>query len=287
HVAPESPPTTQPAVASRPPLPRPHLPKSALETVIEDASSGKEIDFGDDTIESLQAIMDGPSEIKIKEEDEDSDEAYEKAVLASFEQAASKETNAVDFDSLNLKLNSLMKHINDVKKGLDGLEGHASPVRGAVHVPMDEYTLPFVFLVYSNEILDLDVFNRRDFSGSSSSHSAVICTPILTIIIAFSRLVTQLLGFSDGYVDDLTEINNMIGEIRINGTPVAFPWLSAPTPANIEPQAPQPSSVKQSPQYQQPDHRPEYAWPPPDAYTPHWGSDLPAGDEAMDADELI
>jgi hypothetical protein len=35
-------------------LTRPHLAKSALETVIEDASSGKDVEFGDDTIESLQ-----------------------------------------------------------------------------------------------------------------------------------------------------------------------------------------------------------------------------------------
>ena len=360
HVAPESPPTMQPAVASRPPLPRPHLPKSALETVIEDASSGKEIDIGDDTIESLQAIMDGPSEIKIKEEDEDSDEAYEKAVLASFEQAASKETNSVDFDSLNLKLNSLMKHINDVKKGLDGLEGHVtrdvamsskprSPAKASISTDVHagkpckgcgtcsdgrvyaairlprlferdsqsrrlKLTRLFWFIViplcwWVIECLMSDQFSYSDISEPCDgyclqpdapvypwvtvtmlwrwSHLSIICTPILTIIIAFSRLVTQLLGFSDGYADDLTEINNMIGEIRINGTPVAFPWLSAPTPANIEPQTPQPSSVRQSPQYQQPEQRPEYAWPPPDAYTPHWGSDLPAGDEAMDADEFI
>ncbi|KAJ5361037.1 hypothetical protein N7541_001881 [Penicillium brevicompactum] len=360
HVAPESPPTMQPAVASRPPLPRPHLPKSALETVIEDASSGKEIDIGDDTIESLQAIMDGPSEIKIKDEDEDSDEAYEKAVLASFEQAASKETNSVDFDSLNLKLNSLMKHINDVKKGLDGLEGHVtrdvamsskprSPAKASISTDVHagkpckgcgtcsdgrvyaairlprlferdpqsrrlKLTRLFWFIViplcwWVIECLMSDQFSYSDISEPCDgyclqpdapvypwvtvtmlwrwSHLSIICTPILTIIIAFSRLVTQLLGFSDGYADDLTEINNMIGEIRINGTPVAFPWLSAPMPANIEPQTPQPSSVRQSPHYQQPEQRPEYAWPPPDAYTPHWGSDLPAGDEAMDADEFI
>ncbi|CAI7592203.1 unnamed protein product [Penicillium bialowiezense] len=328
RVASESPPITQPTAASRAPLPRPHLPKSALETVIEDASSGKEIDFGDDTIESLQAIMDGPSEVKTKEEDEDSDDAYEKAVVASLEQAASKQPDGVNLDSLNLKLNSLMKHINEVKKGLDGLEGHVTrdvalssrpsssakasistdvhagePCKGcgtcsdgrvyaAIRLPRLFERQPrsrrlqptrlFWFIVvplcwWIIECLMSDQFSYSDISGPCDGYCLQPDAPVYP----------WLLGFSDGYVDDLPELTNIIGEIRINGTPIAFPWLSAPTPATIEPQVPQPSSVKPPPQIQQPVQRPEYAWPPPDAYTPRWGSDLPSGDEAMDDDEFI
>ncbi|CAG8118482.1 unnamed protein product [Penicillium olsonii] len=346
-------PDTQSSKPFRAPLPRPHLPKSALETVIEDASSGKEVDLGDDTLESLQAIMDGPSEIKVEEED---DEAYEKVVLASLEKANSKEPDAVNFDSLNLKLNSLMKHINDVQKGLDGLEGNVTrsvavsshadlpskarsstdvhagaPCKGcgtctdgrvyaAVRLPRLferhprsqrlQPTRLFWFIViplcwWVIECLMSDSFSYSDISEPCDgyclqpdapaypwvtvtmlwrwSHLSAICTPILTLLIALSRLVAQLFGFSDGYVDDLPELTDIVGEIRINGTAVAFPWLSAPTPVNVESQAP----IKQNPPVQQPTQRPEYAWPPADAYTPQWGSDLPTGDEGMDDDEYI
>ncbi|CAG8940319.1 unnamed protein product [Penicillium salamii] len=351
-------PNTHSSNSSRPPLPRPHLPKSALETVIEDASSGKDIDLGDDTIESLQAIMDGPSDVKI--ETPEDDEAYEKAVLASLEKANSKEPHDANIDLLSIKLNSLTRHIHDVQKGLDGLEEqvtrgvslssqtgakaktksptdvHAGePCNGcgtcsdgrvyaAVRLPRLFERRPrsrrlqptrlFWFIViplcwWIIECLMSDSFSYSEISEPCDgyclqpdapvypwvtvtmlwrwSHLSAVCTPILTIIIAFSRLMAQLFGFSDGYVDDLPELTDFIGEIRINGTPVAFPWLSPPTTANVESQAPPSPIIKQPPEIQQPVQRPEYAWPPPDAYTPQWGSDLPPGEDGMDDDEYI
>ncbi|CAG8022278.1 unnamed protein product [Penicillium salamii] len=351
-------PNTQSSNSSRPPLPRPHLPKSALETVIEDASSGKDVDLGDDTIESLQAIMDVPSDVKI--ETPEDDEAYEKAVLASLEKANSKEPNDVNIDSLSIKLNSLTRHIHDVQKGLDGLEEqvtrgvslssqtgpkaktksprdvHAGePCKGcgtcsdgrvyaAVRLPrlferrprsrrLQPTRLFWLIVIplcwWIIECLMSDSFSYSEISEPCDgyclqpdapvypwvtvtmlwrwSHLSAICTPILTIIIAFSRLMAQLFGFSDGYVDDLPELTDFIGEIRINGTAVAFPWLSPPTTANVESQTPPSPIIKQPPEIQQPVQRPEYAWPPPDAYTPQWGSDLPPGEEGMDDDEYI
>jgi hypothetical protein len=343
---------------SRPPLPRPHLPKSALETVIEDASSGKDIDFGDDTIESLQAIMDGPSEVKAEEQEDD--EAYEQAVLASLEKADSKRTDGVNFNSLNVKLNSLMKHINEVKRGLDGLEDHVkrdveissqpnSPIKAtspthlhtgetckgcgtnsdgrvyaAVQIPRLLERSPrsqrlrptklFWFIViplcwWVIECLMTDQFSHPDISETCEgyclrpdapvypwvtvtmlwrwSHLSTIVTPILAIVVAFSKLVTQLFGFSDGYVDDLPELRDIVGEIRINGTPVAFPWLSAPTAANIEPQIPQPQLQQPSQVEQPPQPAKHMLWPPPNAYIPRRDSDMASMEEVMDADEYL
>lgn len=358
HVEKQGLPDPQTEKTSRPPLPRPNLPKSALETVIEDASSGKDGDFGDDTIESLQAIMDGPSEVKIEEQEDD--EAYEKAVLANLEIADSKETDGINLDSLNVKLNSLVKHISEVKKGLDGLEGHVtrdvalssqpnSPIKasstthlhtgetckecgtnsdGRVYAavrlprllersPRSQRLRPtklFWFIViplcwWVIECLMTDQFSHPDISETCEgyclrpdapvypwvtvtmlwrwSHLSTILTPILAICVAFSRLVAQLFGFSDGYVDDLPELTDIIGEIRINGTPVAFPWLSAPTAANIEPQIPRPPQFQQPPQIQQPPQPAKHMWPPPNAYIPRRDSDLPPMDEAMDDDEYL
>jgi hypothetical protein len=358
-IAKEHMPHAQPEKTSRPPLPRPHLPKSALETVIEDANSGKDIDIGDDTIESLQAIMNGPSEVKIEEQEDD--EAYEQAVLASLEKADSKETDGVNLDSLNVKLNSLMKHIDEVKKGLDGLEGHVTgdvaissqPIslikKKSAHLHTGEsckecgtssdgrvyaairlprllersqrsqrlrptklfwlIVIPLCWWVI--ECLMTDQFSHPDIAETCEgyclrpdapvypwvtvtmlwrwSHLSTILTPILAICVAFSRLVAQLFGFSDGYVDDPPELRDIIGEIRINGTPVAFPWLSSSTAANIEPHIPvsQPPQFQQPPPVQQPPQPAKNLWPPPDAYIQRRDAGLQSMDEAMDDDEYL
>lgn len=346
-------PEALPGKESRPPLVRPHLPKSALETVIEDASSGKDVEFGDDTIESLQAFMDaGPGEGKIEEDDE----AYEKAVLAQLENASSKDNNdVVNLDSLNLKLNSLMRHIDEVKKGLDGLEGHvtrdteivsqASPLTmkspqpshlhtgesckgcgthsdGRVYAaiplprlwnrsPRSQRLRPtklgwFIIISlswYIIECLMWDRYSHPEISESCEgyclqpdapvypwvtvtmlwrwSHLSTIFTPIFAICVAFSRLVAQLMGLSDGYVDDAPELGNIIGEIRINGTLVAFPWLSAPTAENIVPEPQQVHYTQQPVQPVQP------VWsarnPPPQM----WDNDQVSAEEAMDDDEYL
>jgi len=79
------------------------------------------------------------------------------------------------------------------------------------------------------------------------SRLSTLLAPVLTIAIALFRLVTQLLGLWDGYVDDPAIITNLVGEIRINGTPVAVPWLIPPSktqafmpPSDIPPPPPPP-----------------------------------------------
>ncbi|KAJ5950870.1 uncharacterized protein N7479_009283 [Penicillium vulpinum] len=340
---------------SRPPLQRPHLPKSALETVIEDASSGKDLEFGDDTIESLQALMDaGPGEPKIEQDDED----YEKAVVAQLENASSKGNAVVNLDSLNLKLNSLMRHIDEVKKGLDGLEDkvtrdtaivsqesssikkslQSSPQPSHLHtgesckgcgthsdgrvyaaIPLPRLwkrsprsqrlhptNLGWFIIVslswYIIECLMWDQYSHPEISERCEgyclqpdapeypwvtvtmlwrwSHLSTVFAPLFAICVAFSRLVAQLMGLSDGYVDDAPELGNIIGEIRINGTPVAFPWLSAPTPETI---VPQPQQVQYT---QQPVQPVQPVWsarnPPPQM----WENQL-SGEDAMDNDEYL
>ncbi|KAJ5135585.1 uncharacterized protein N7515_004863 [Penicillium bovifimosum] len=339
------PPAPIPERHSRAPLPRPHLPKSALETVIEDASSGKDVEFGEDTIESLQAIMEnGPIETKVEEED---DKAYEAAVLAELEKDISTGNKEVDLDSLNLKLNSLTRHIDEVKKGLNGLETYitrgaaivsqgkspkenlhqahfhtADTCKGcAVHsdgrvyaaIPLPRlwtrsprsqrlrpttlaWFLVLAFSWYIIECLMWDRYSHPEISESCEgyclqpdapvfpwvtatmlwrwSHLSILVTPVWAIGLAFSRLVAQLVGLSDGYVDDATELGNIFGEIRINGTPVAFPWLSAPTAEINVPRSQQPVYTQQAAQPQ----------PVPPQM---WATGQISTDEAMDSDEFL
>ncbi|KAJ5481792.1 hypothetical protein N7475_000604 [Penicillium sp. IBT 31633x] len=341
---------TLPGKNSRPPLPRPHLPKSALETVIEDASSGKDIEFGDDTLESLQALMDnGASGIKAEEEEK----AYEEAVLAELEKANSKGNDTV-LDSLNAKLNSLQKHIDEVRKGLDGLENHVTqdtaivlqakssikespqshlqpketrksfttPSDGRVYaaIPLPRLwkrspqsqrlqltNLSWVIIIslswYIIECLMWDQYGHPEISESCEgyclqpdaplfpwvtvtmlwrwSHLSTLITPIFAICVAISRFISQLMGFSDGYVDDAPELGNIVGEIRINGTAVALPWLSTPT---AEINVPQP---------QQPDYTPQPTQPVKPVWSaqikppPRWETGQLPTDDAMDNDEYL
>lgn len=292
---------SQPIKRSRPPLLRPKLPKSALETVIEDVRSGKEnLDLGDDTIESLHAIMDDPTELKTEEEEE---AAYERDVLERFKSANSNGSTSVDLDRLNNKLQSLAKNINEVKKGLNCLEEHVVLDAAIVSRPSSPKTksqstwhthknceecvthtdgriyaaipLPrlwqrdpisrrlqltklgwftFVSLTwYLIECMMSEEFSHPTVSNTCDgyclqpdapifpwvtvtmlwrwSHLSTLLGPLITISVAVFRLVAQLLGLWDGYVDDGSSqpgLGNIMGEIRINGTPVSFPWLSPP-----------------------------------------------------------
>ena len=89
--------------------------------MLKDYKDHKEsLDVGDDTIESLQDIIDGqPGELKTEDED---DAAYEKEILKKLELASAGDKETVDLDRLNDKLKSLADNIQKVKTGLDGLE---------------------------------------------------------------------------------------------------------------------------------------------------------------------
>ncbi|OOQ81995.1 hypothetical protein PEBR_40887 [Penicillium brasilianum] len=302
----------QPAKRNRASVIRPKLPKSGLQTVIEDVSSGKEtLDLGDDTIESLQAIMDDQTELKTEQEEE---AAYEQEVLKRLELANANGQDSVDIDRLNDKLHSLVRNINEVKKGLNSLEEHvirdaaivshpSSPkkagaqtlqshssenceqcvhddgrVYAAIPLPRlwrwDPITqrrqltklgwFTFVSLSwYIIECLMWDLYAHPSISETCNgyclqadapefpfvtvtmlwrwSHLGSLLAPIVTICVAFFRLTAQLLGISDGYVDEPPQLSNIVGEIRVNGTPVSFPWLTSPgqTVVPSQPSAPQ------------------------------------------------
>ncbi|KAJ5439855.1 uncharacterized protein N7458_010853 [Penicillium daleae] len=303
----------QPAKRSRASVIRPKLPKSGLQTVIEDVSSGKEtLDLGDDTIESLQAIMDDQTELKTEEEEE---AAYEQEVLRRLELANANGQDSVDIDRLNDKLHSLVRNISEVKKGLNSLEEHvirdaaivsrpSSPKKAGkqtlewdssencekcVHddgrvyaaIPLPRLwkwnpnlrrrqltNLGWVVFIslswYIIECLMWDLYAHPLISETCEgyclqadapefpfvtvtmlwrwSHLEYLLAPLVTISVACFRLVAQLLGLWDGYVEESPQLGNIVGEIRVNGTPVSFPWLTSPgqTVAPSQPSAPQP-----------------------------------------------
>jgi hypothetical protein len=348
----QAPPEPKLEKKSRAPLPRPHLPKSALETVIEDASSGKDDEFGNDTLESLRGMMDdedGPAELKVEEEDE---EAYEKAVLKKLAQSDSAQKDQVDLGSVNDKLNSLMRHISEVKKGLDGLEGqvnrttaisksNSTSEKGSKHsqhihtgetcndcvthsdgrvyasIPLPRLwtrnptsrrlqmtKLGWLTLIslswYIMECLMCEQYSRPDIAEKCEgyclrpdapsfplvtvtmlwrwSHLSTLFTPVFAICVFVFRLFTQLLGISDGYVEETPQLANLVGEIRINGTPVAFPWLTAPTAQAVV------HEPKQSIEHVRPVQPAQSVWPPRDAHPQQrWEEDQ----ASMDDDEVL
>jgi hypothetical protein len=328
---------------SRPPLARPKLPKSALETVIEDASSGKEaLNMGDDTIESLQAILDDPTDLKTEEDEETT---YKK-MLHRLGLLPQNREGLDDYDRIDTKLQSLAHHIEEVKKGLDRLQGHVangfekkettkppptiltptlnepcktgslpSDTRIYAAIPLPRFwernltsrrlkltklgwaTLIFT-LWYIIECTMTEMFSHSIIADTCTgyclrpdapvfpfvtvtmlwrwSHLSVLLAPIITLSVALFRLVVQLLGLWDGYMDEPAGLANLVGEIRINGTPVAFPWLTPPSKTKIF----SPSSVLPPP-------------PPPPPPRPEWtqthGASTHAGDDqaSMDDDELL
>lgn len=110
-----------PKEKTRPPLIKPNLPKSGLETVIEDVrAENGEFTLGDDTIESLQELLDEkPTEHKTEEEEE---AESEKAILEKLDSAKLQAMDPYDLDRLNDKLQSLMQNIKTIKRGLRDLE---------------------------------------------------------------------------------------------------------------------------------------------------------------------
>lgn len=331
----ESPSDSQPIKSSRPPVIRPKLPKSALESVIEEVKSGKEpLDLGDDTIESLHAIMDDPVELKTEEEEE---AAYAQEILRRLERARSGDASSVDLDRLNDKLHSLAQNIDAVKKGLNSLEDvvrdvSISPLAGSPQksefpklqssesaprsdgrvyaaIPLPRLWkrhpasgrlqltklgwLTFISLTwYVIECMMAEKYCHPVISETCDgyclqpdapgfpwvtvtmlwrwSHLSTILTPIITISVAFVRLTAQLLGLWDGYVDEgpTTQLENIIGEIRVNGTPVSFPWLSPP---------PAKSDAPSSPPAQQP------VWTPRNEAPSRWEEDQ----ASMEDDEYL
>lgn len=279
----------------RPPLIKPDLPKSALETVMQDFKADKNsLDVGDDTLESLQQILDEkPSDPKTESED---DAEYEKSIFQKLELESPGSAESVDLDRLNEKLTSLTENIKKVKKGLHGLEdqvlrdaatlasipastkgqsssghscdncetcqAHHNGSTYAIHLPRlwrretgsprirptllgwcsallllwyfsestmcDYYCHPFIAEACGRNCLLPDA-PRFPFVIPTMLwrwlHLSALWTPLWAMTMAFFRLTTQLLGISDGYVDDAPpRALNLSGEVRIRGTRVeGFP----------------------------------------------------------------
>lgn len=254
----------------KPELVKPKLPKSALETFIEDArSNGNPLSLGDDTIASLEGLMDSmedksPSRFaKMKEEEleEELDAVKEDAVS---NQGSDKYTNSLD--RLGSKLQSIIHSIQDARSGLTVIEHAIVPGNGsAIHaegercetcgkaqhdhgdgrvylaIPIPRlwkrdsksqrlrptylgWATAMFGLWYILESIMCDIYCHPTIAEVCDgyclqpdapqfpfvlptmlwrwSHLPSILTPIITIIVAFGRLIAQLLGLWDGYVDD-------------------------------------------------------------------------------------
>ncbi|GFN14537.1 hypothetical protein AtubIFM55763_008273 [Aspergillus tubingensis] len=288
----------------RAPLIKPDLPKSALETVLKDYKDHKEsLDVGDDTIESLQDIIDGqPGALKTEDED---DAAYEKEILKKLELASSGDKETVDLDRLNEKLKSLADNIQKVKTGLDGLEVQVSrdadtlaaipsppkgkrsknhicencngesdsrvyalvtlprlwrrsPVSGRIHLTRLGWCSLILLLWFYSESTMCDFYCHPSISETCQGncllpdaprfpyviptmlwrwlHLSSIFTPLWTLAIALSRLIAQMLGFWDGYVEEEPIPVNLTGEIRIHGRTINIPTAEATSRGFFSPQ---------------------------------------------------
>ncbi|KAF7596458.1 hypothetical protein BBP40_001765 [Aspergillus hancockii] len=283
-----------PPITEEPNSSEPHQDKSALETVMQDFKADKDsLDVGDDTLESLQEILnEKPSDLKTEAE---SDAEYEKTLMQKFERQSK---DGVNHDSMDKTLKSLAENMDDVKKGIHGLEKQVARDAAALaSIPTSprtngksssnhtcdscntcrahHYESPYA--IYLPRLWKRDVISQRVrptplgwcsallllwyFSESTMCdyychpfvaevcegncllpdaprfpfvipimlwrwlHLSALWTPLWAVTVAFFRFITQLLGISDGYVDDtLPRALNLSGEIRIRGTRVAgFP----------------------------------------------------------------
>jgi hypothetical protein len=340
----ESVPDAQPIKRSRPPVIRPKLPKSGLETVMEDVKSGTgDMDLGDDTIEYLNSIMNDQTELKEEEEEEEEEAAYKEELFQKLQQADTNVSNSMDMDRLHDKLSSLARNIKEVKKGLNSLEQHVVRDTELSSRPKSPKESPQVLQSVGNNFMPSDgrlyaaiplphLWRRNPLSGRRQltmlgwftfvslswyviecsmseayshpifsdtcdgyclqpdapvfpyvtvtmlwrwSHLSTLLAPIVTIGVAVFRLVAQLLGLWDGYVDEPSQLGlgKLMGEIRINGTSVSFPWLSPPESKNI---APAPPSLP-------PQEPPAPVWTPRNEAPARWEEDQPS----MDDDEYL
>ncbi|KAL4906288.1 hypothetical protein BDW74DRAFT_190263 [Aspergillus multicolor] len=331
-------------------LPLPDHPKSALETVLQEHKDNKDaLDVGDDTIESLQAIVDQqPSEDTETQAKDDA--AYEQHVIDELQSATSSEMK--DFERIEGKLQSLSDNMSHVKSGLDQLENRVTrdtqqiiasiskkPVettagprqpqqncekcrrrgtgeivhyciplphlweRGrfswlprptrlgwAILIPLiwfvaenmmcDEYCHPFFAETCEGYCLEPDA-PRYPFVIPTMLwrwlHLSDILAPVGAILIAFSRILSQMLGLSDGYVDDIElPIINLTGKVWVNGTKLEdLPPLETSVPESFTPPVAQ---WEWETTTFVPESMPEIT---PDANTYNWD------DVSMDDDEFL
>ncbi|KAL2829668.1 hypothetical protein BDW59DRAFT_141773 [Aspergillus cavernicola] len=106
-------------------LPMPEHPKSALETVLQDHKNNKDfLDVGDDTIESLQALVDQQPTDDTETQEEDA--AYEQQVIGQLESEQTVPSSENDFERIEGKLQSLSDTMAHLKTGLNQLGNRVS-----------------------------------------------------------------------------------------------------------------------------------------------------------------
>ncbi|RJE20137.1 hypothetical protein PHISCL_07520 [Aspergillus sclerotialis] len=281
---------------TRPQLIKPKLPKSGLETVMEDVRADKDsLALGDDTMESLQLMLDEqPAEFKTEKEEE---AESEKAILKKLDVSRGKGTEsknsaveAIDYDRFNGKLQSLIQNLSEVKKGLTSLEEHTNLLSS---VPSSAKRSKMMHHLHDGEacqtcglssdgrlyaalplprLWNRDPVSRRirltrlgwctliftvwllsestmcDYYGHPLIADACegnclmynaprfpfvvptmlwrwlnlsnVLAPLIAVFVALFKLIAQLLGLWDGYVDDVPRNLNLSGEIRIRGSQV-------------------------------------------------------------------
>lgn len=266
----------------KPELVKPKLPKSALETFIEDArSNGNPLSLGDDTIASLEGLMESTDD-KLPTRFTKMEEESEKDLDAVNEDTAPKQSSDKYMNSLDRvrsKLQSIIHSIQDTRSGLTVIEHAILPETGktthaegkvcstcgnpqhghgdgrvylAIAIPRlwkrdvksqrlrptylgwitavfglwyliesimcDTYCHPTIAEVCDGYCLQPDAPQFPFVLPTMLwrwSHISSVVTPLIAIFIAFGRLIAQLLGLWDGYVDD---------------SHVEFQWMSPSSP---------------------------------------------------------
>lgn len=274
-------------------LPHPEHPKSALETVLQDHKSNKDsLDVGDDTIESLQAILDqGPSDDTKTQGKNDA--AYEQQVIQQLESTQASQMELNDIERIDGKLQSLADNMSYLRSGLDQLENqmssHNSQVMASINrmpgdktepepsplqsscencnksknvviqrgIPLPKLwnrgsawwmirptrlgwsvLIPLLWYFLESTMCDFYAHPFLDTKCEGNCllpdaprfpfvmptmlwrwlHLSDILGPLWTIVVAFSRIFAQVLGLSDGYVDDDLPKIDLAGKIWIDGT---------------------------------------------------------------------
>ncbi|GAD95261.1 conserved hypothetical protein [Paecilomyces variotii No. 5] len=248
---------------------KPRLPKSGLESVLEDAKSeGHSLVLGDDTINSLQDMLDQDSSF-IKTEDDSSMEKQADSMTPEIGEDENAPFTAI-LERMDSRVGMLSKSLNETAQDLDGVlkgmealmlkhninlsrvqavcQQQESKITGETRlghffrpdspprlwrrdaisnrirttrlgwlvfalliwywsesVMCSYYSHPFIAEKCDRNCLSPDA-PRFPFVLPTMlwrwSHLSTVLTPVLTIFVAFLRLIAQLFGFWDGYSDD-------------------------------------------------------------------------------------
>lgn len=274
------------------PIIKPELPKSGLETYLRDFQTGEGV--GDETMRSLQMILEEPeAPVQVKSEAEE-DAEFEKAVLKELKGTApiAEKTETVKTDEetssdYQSRLDKLAQRLRDITEGLYNIEVQAQAKGEDCHTcganpdgriyttlllpylwrrdPVSRRPRPtrlgwclLIFLLWLfSESTMCDYYCHPTYATVCNdnclkpdapefpfviptmlwrwSHLSSLLAPAITIVVAFVKLVAQLLGLWDGYVDDAPGALNLAGEIKIHGSRVGVP-MATPSYPNQAPQ---------------------------------------------------